>query len=349
MAAVHSMAATQGVVLEGNRFANINMSSQGFHAVILSGCDGCTVRGNVVEQSGGDALNFNAGEYIITGNVVENTGDGCIALNNNAFGVVAHNILRRCNLGIGAGPAGSVASSNASTPFVITSNLIEDSDYGVLLGWFAYAGRLGPVNCIVSHNIVRRCRSTAIQNNGAPGMLDGAWIVSENQITHTGFPATQPPRTQGPGPGHGIVAVQLHDVAIRGNIISHGRGIAITAETALHYVISDNIISADPDLPYGSTSTGIAVAAADDISVAHNTVRGFGQAITVSDISDRVRITANNVDVSGNDSVGIHAGLAVARIVVSGNTVSGAGKSTNCVTIAGSPSSSRVSHDNVCW
>ena len=26
------------------------------------------------------------GEYIITENLVENTGDGCIAMNNNAFG-----------------------------------------------------------------------------------------------------------------------------------------------------------------------------------------------------------------------------------------------------------------------
>jgi len=147
MAAVHSMTgATQNVLLENNRFANINLTSQGFHAVILSGCTGCVVRGNHVDQSGGDALNFNSGEYVITGNTVQNTGDGCIALNNNAFGVVANNILRRCNLGIGAGPAGAVATANASTPFVITGNLIEDSDYGVLLGWFAYPGRLGPVS-----------------------------------------------------------------------------------------------------------------------------------------------------------------------------------------------------------
>jgi len=55
-------------------------------------------------------------------------------------------------------------------------------------------------------------------------MLGGAWVVSDNQITHTGFPATQPPRTAGLGPGHGIVAVQLHDISIRGNIVSHGRG-----------------------------------------------------------------------------------------------------------------------------
>ena len=43
-----------------------------------------------MEQSGGDALNFNSGEYIISGNIIQDTGDGCIALNNDAFGVVSN-------------------------------------------------------------------------------------------------------------------------------------------------------------------------------------------------------------------------------------------------------------------
>ena len=41
--------------------------------------------------------------YIITDNVVEDGGDGCIAMNNNAFGLISNNILRRCSLGVGAG------------------------------------------------------------------------------------------------------------------------------------------------------------------------------------------------------------------------------------------------------
>ena len=85
----------------------------------------------------------------------------------------------------GAGPSGSAATAAASTPFAITGNIIEDCDYGVLLGWFGYAGRVGPVNCIVSNNIIRRPRSCGIQNNGGPGAPDGArqlrhhfWTVS---------------------------------------------------------------------------------------------------------------------------------------------------------------------------
>lgn len=50
---------SQGFVLENSQFLNINMTSQGFSAIQLGGCSGCTVRGNYVPHSGGDALNFN--------------------------------------------------------------------------------------------------------------------------------------------------------------------------------------------------------------------------------------------------------------------------------------------------
>jgi hypothetical protein len=281
MAAIKSISShAENVRLEHNRFMNINKSSQGFYATIMSGCSNCIVRGNVVDQSGGDALNFNAGEYIITANTVTDTGDGCIAMNNNAFGMVTENILRRCNLGIGAGPAGSVQSTDASTPFTISNNLIEDSDYGILLGWFGYKGRLGPVNSIVSNNVIRRCRSAAIQNNGGPGAFDGAWVVSENQITHSGFPSVQPPHTTGKGPGHGIYAVSLRDVQIRGNVILHGLGDGITAE-GLHFLVTNNIVSTEASA--SNTSTGIVVSDSVDMTVSGNNIRGFSRGIVVTD------------------------------------------------------------------
>lgn len=348
MAAVHTVSAVRGLTLQSNRFLRINTTSQGFHAAILSDCTGCSVRDNFVSQSGGDALNFNAGEYLISGNTVQDTGDGCIALNNNAFGVVSNNILRRCNLGIGAGPAGAAATANASTPFVITGNLIEDSDFGVLLGWFAYNGRLGPVNCIVSSNIIRRCRSAAIQNNGAPGQLGGAWLISDNQITHTGFPASPPPHTAaGPGAGHGIVAATLHDVAIRGNLISHGRGDAIAVESTAHCVITGNIVSADPQFPFGEQVTGIAIRNDDDVLINGNTARGFGSGIAVTGTSDRVQVTGNSVDAAGG--AGVAVARAVLRVLVSGNTISNAPSEPACVAVDGPPSASRVNRDNLCW
>ena len=103
-----------------------------------------------------------------------------------------------------------MSSATNSTPFVISHNLIEDSDYGVLLGWFGYANRLGPMNCVVSNNVVRRVRMCGIQvkatchphpkrtrpnllltyyynigahrqNNGGPGAHDGNMIITGNQ------------------------------------------------------------------------------------------------------------------------------------------------------------------------
>eukprot|EP01043_Picozoa_sp_COSAG02_P062062 COSAG02_NODE_8474_length_2560_cov_3.102397_1_plen_276_part_00 len=186
---------SSGLLIEGCSFLNIaeydkcpppkcqhTNGMQGYSAIGLSGCVGCVIRGNYVPHSGGDALNFNSGEYIVTENTVENSGDGCIAMNNNAFGTVANNILRRCNLGIGSGPSGGcnlpcpptgcsqpcgnprgTGPDTNSTPFVVTGNLIEDCDYGMLLGWFGYKGRLGPMNTVISSNVIRRARQSAVQ------------------------------------------------------------------------------------------------------------------------------------------------------------------------------------------
>ena len=334
-----------GFLLEGCHFLNINTSSQGFSAIQLSGCSGCIVRGNYVPRSGGDALNFNSGEYVVSENLVENVGDGCIAMNNNAFGVVAHNVLRRCNLGVGAGPAGQAVTWNSSTPFTVSSNLIEDCDFGVLLGWFGYAGRIGPTNCIVAHNIIRRVRSAAIQNNGGPGAFDGAMIIEGNHITHSGFPATQPPHTSGPGPGHGIYAVSLRDVHIMNNQLSHGRGDGITA-MGLHFVVGSNVLSADAA---GSNATAISVADAVDVAVSGNDIRGFARGVAASD-KDRVTVRANSIDVSHSTaSVGVSVGAGVARCVVSENTVSGSASADACVAIDGAASASRVARNNECW
>eukprot|EP00039_Didymoeca_costata_P022381 m.346632 g.346632 ORF g.346632 m.346632 type:complete len:470 (+) comp29660_c0_seq1:90-1499(+) len=336
-----------GMLLENCQFLNINTTNQGFSAIQMQGCTGCVIRKNTVSASGGDALNFNAGTYIITENLVENVGDGCIAMNNNAFGTVSNNVLRSCNLGVGAGPAGSTSSITAATPFTITGNLIEDCDYGVLLGWFAYSGRLGPMNCIVSNNIINRPRSSGIQNNGAPGGPDGAWIVQGNHITHAGFPRTQPPHTTSlNGTGNGIVAIQLRDVQILGNQISHGAGVGITAETASHYIIANNIVQAD-----NTANTGISVRLGVDSSVSNNNIRGFANGIVLSDISQRITVQGNTIDASsGPSSIGISVQPAVQKFLLSGNTVSGAGANmSQCYDIVPKPGPYNIERDDVCW
>lgn len=337
----------RGFVLENSRFMHINMTSQGFSAIQMAGCSGCTVRGNYVPNSGGDALNFNSGEYIITGNVVEDGGDGCIAMNNDAFGVISNNILRRCSLGIGAGPAGSVRSAVNSTPFTITSNLIEDCDYGVLLGWFGYKDRVGPMNCIVSNNIIRRPRSCGIQNNGAPGATDGVWVVQGNQITQAGYTQGRYAGANpagGASPGLAIYAGSLHDVQIIGNSISGGLGDGIFA-SGLHFVISGNILSGGPPL----NATGITVVNSVDIDVSSNNLRGYGTAIIATD-KDTIRIRGNSIDVSHSTAaVAVVVKGAVSRVVVSDNAVTGADHEARCVSMEGLPSLKRLERDNLCW
>ena len=345
-------------VLESSHFLNINTTSHGFSAIQMAGCEGCVVRGNVVPKSGGDALNFNSGTYIITDNLVENVGDGCIAMNNNAFGLISNNVLRSCNLGVGAGPSGSSASAASSTPFVISGNQIEDCDYGILLGWFGYAGRVGPIGSVVSNNVILRPRSCGIQYNGGPGAHDGSWIVQGNQIMHSGFPATPPPHTDPSevGPGRGIYAASLSNVHIIGNAVTNGRGDAITA-MGLHFIISGNILQGPP--PSGNTTTtaacGITVPDSVDVTIVDNNCRGFGTAIAVAD-KDRLVVRGNSIDVSHSSAaLGVVVEATAARVVVSDNTVSGSvmdaitQKEQQCFTMAGAASSTRVSRNNLCW
>lgn len=298
------------------------------------------------------ALFRGSGEYIIIDNVVEDGGDGCIAMNNNAFGLVSNNILRRCSLGVGAGPAGSLSTAANSTPFAITSNLVEDCDYGVLLGWFGYKDRVGPMNCVVSNNIIRRPRSCGIQNNGAPGAPDGVWIVSGNQITQAGYAQGRyAAANPSDGPGHGIYAGSLHDVQIIGNSITGGLGNGIFA-SGLHFVVSNNVLAAGPA---GFNATGIVVSNSVDINVVDNTVRGFLQAIVATD-KDTIRIRGNSIDVSHSPAAaGIVVKAGVARVSVSDNAVTGTGSGDHererCVALEGPNrlSASRVERDNLCW
>jgi hypothetical protein len=331
-----------GLAIVGNQFYNISNNSQGFHALSLGGCRGCIVSDNFVSQSGGDALNFNSGEYIITGNTVQDVGDGCIAMNNNAFGIVSNNILRRCNLGVGAGPAGSVPTSNASTPFTVSNNMIEDSDFGILLGWFAYKDRLGPVNCIVSNNIIRRIRSVAIRYDGDPAKLSGTWTITGNQITHAGFPASQPPRTTGEGAGQGIVLAGISNIQVIGNSLTHGKGVALTVASSMHVIASSNLITADES--ESGFGVGVSVAGSTDVTVATNIIRAFASGVSVDGGSSLVQVTSNSIDLQNKvGAFAVVTAAGVTKVVVANNMVSN-GPSTACV-----KSPDGLVHDNVCW
>lgn len=223
VATSHTLSGTE-ILISDCVFLNIPMVDQSYHAVGLANLE-ATVRNNWVNQSGGDALNFNSGQYIIDGNHVHDVGDGCVALNNNALGVVSNNILQRCNLAIGCGPEGSQRDNNTH-PFIISNNLIEDSDYGVLLGWFGFVGGEGPTQVLVSGNDILRCRTASIRYDGNPNGTDGFLTVAANRISRAGeFPQQQPPPgSQQPSPndGNGIVVVGIRDVVVENNVVDDG-------------------------------------------------------------------------------------------------------------------------------
>ena len=219
----HALSGTE-VLISDCAFLSIPMADQSYHAIGLANLE-ATVRNNWVNQSGGDALNFNSGQYIIDGNHVHDVGDGCVALNNNALGVVSNNILQRCNLAIGCGPEGSQRDNNTH-PFIISGNLIEDSDYGVLLGWFGFVGGEGPTEVVVTGNDLLRCRTASIRYDGNPNGTDGFLTVAGNRISRAGeFPQQlPPPGSQQPSPnaGNGIVVVGIRDVTVENNVVSDG-------------------------------------------------------------------------------------------------------------------------------
>jgi hypothetical protein len=305
----------------------------------------------------------------VTENTVENTGDGCIAMNNNAFGTVSNNVLRRCNLGIGAGPSGGcnlpcppqgcdqpcgnprgTGGDTNSTPFIVTGNTIEDCDYGMLLGWFGYKGRLGPMNTVISSNVVRRSRQAGIQYRGDE--VDGAVIIQGNQVIHSGYPNQVPPGPESrrpidpnkPGYGRGIYAWAIQDVQINGNLVSHSLGPAISSVGAKHVVISSNLLVADGA---NMNTTGVEITGSTDVVVQGNDARGFRTAIGAPNQgakSDRIQIRGNSLDATGGGE-GISVGSDVKRVVIAGNTIMGGG----CVSLQGANASTRVQRDNECW
>lgn len=234
----------------------------------------------------------------------------------------------------------------------------------MLLGWFGYKGRLGPMNTVISSNVVRRSRQAAIQYRGDG--VDGAIIISANQIVHSGYPNSVPPGPESRRPidphklgyGRGIYCWSLQDVQIVSNSVSHSLGPAISSVGATHVVIASNIVSAE-----GAqlNSTGIMLDSSTDVLVSGNNVRGFAVGISMLPPpfgkSDRVQIRGNNIDVSAihgggaGEPVAVSVAANVAHAVVADNVVTGtaAGGAATCVIFEGTNSSTRVQRNNECW
>jgi hypothetical protein len=170
-----------------NRFINIPMTAQQYHAIGFNNVN-CVVSNNFSDQCGGDVFNFNGGINIVTNNQIRNGGDGGVAFNNGARGIISDNYIYKCNLGVGCGPEGFTTDTSYNNTLQIDSNTIDSCDWGVNLGWFGFAGREGPENFSVTNNSFYNCKSHAIRYDGRTSAWNPNGVISNNVVYRTGSP-----------------------------------------------------------------------------------------------------------------------------------------------------------------
>ena len=176
--------------LLNNNFYNIpykapDTAHQTFHVCVLQ-CSYAVLMGNFCNQAGGDMLNCNEGEYIVAFNKLSYSGDGAIAFNNNAHGIITNNLISYCHLGTGGGPEGNASDTDRTAHrMIISNNDISFCALGINMGWFGYAGRLGPTNFVVSGNTIKGCAARGIAYDGTNGALLGG-VISDNSIMSLG-------------------------------------------------------------------------------------------------------------------------------------------------------------------
>lgn len=284
--------------IEGVNLINIPTANQNYHGIMLTGVSGGIISKVYIQQSGGDAINVNAGTYTITNSYVAASGDGCIGWNNLAYGTIANNILTNCSLGIGAGAEGSLGTIS---PIVISNNYIYACDYGMDLGWFSQTGKQGPVNISVTGNTVSNPRTAGIAifgNSTSPGNV--YLSITGNTVDDAGSTAYNGTN----GNGDAIVVSYAPNASITGNIINNTRRYGI-----------DNEITSGSSLD--STITG---------NTLYNTATngGFASGYGAIKINGTDTVISNNViDSGGGNGIFIDAGGTAGRHTIIGNTIKG--------------------------
>lgn len=193
------VARSVGLAIVNNRFAVRNNDGAAYCASLLNDCSG-EFAGNYSAQCGGDTFNFNGGFWNIHHNMALNGGDGGIAMNNGAGGRVDSNYVYKCSLGVGSGPNGTTASP--FTNIEIVNNVIEACEYGVLAGWFSFAGREGPQYAKISGNKIVKPRLYGIRFDGQATTPYMSLQISDNQIMSSGSSAYN--GSTGTGSGIGL-------------------------------------------------------------------------------------------------------------------------------------------------
>lgn len=211
---------------------------QRYHVCILNSENNYVVN-NYSEQCGGDTLNFNGGYNVVTGNIIKNCGDGGVAFNNGARGIISNNLLYKCNLGIGAGPEGTV--SNPFHTLTITGNEIDSCDMGINMGWFAYDGREAPINVTITGNTIVRTKRIAIGYFGNPSSKKQRYVnISSNTINGVG---TSDYDGQGDSNADAIILYDCTGFLASDNIIANCTRNGISIKNSIKSVVNGNVIS----------------------------------------------------------------------------------------------------------
>ena len=147
------------ILIEHCHFTNIPLFAddkgnilQNTHAMLFN-CKDNIVRNNIIDQCGGDAINFNSGYNLAAGNIINNTYDGGIAYNNGAYGIICENTLNNCNLGVGSGHVANKDDTDTEKyKLIVANNTFVNCNWGINFGWFGYNNKLAPRNFIISNN-----------------------------------------------------------------------------------------------------------------------------------------------------------------------------------------------------
>lgn len=304
----------KNVRIENNRFRNIPIDEGQRMSAVTFAYGEATVRGNYVDQCGGDILNFNNGYFTVTENFVNNGGDGGIAFNNNARGIISNNQIYKCDLGIGAGHEGTTA--NPEHFMTIEGNIIRACGDGINMGWFGYTGFEAPQKTKISGNTIDRCKRTGLRYDGRDASSEMHLIIEGNTISNIGTTDFDSEEADGSAENLGI-----------GMFVGGGK----------NYLIDGNI--------FDSNLFGDIVTVADtDVNIKGNS---FYAGEYANDGNPALYTDAVKGSVKNNHSYGRPLVIATTtRLDISGNTIRGVTSGGGIVIIPTSPSDLTI-YDNV--
>lgn len=302
-------------VVDGCQFLNIPTGiGQRIHAIQLT-YGQATVTNNYTQQSGGDIYNFNDGYFIVTNNIAENSGDGGIAFNNDARGVIANNYIYKCDIGIGAGPEGSVGDDDHS--LIISSNEIVACGDGINMGWFAFVNRKGPRNVKIVGNTISKCKRIGMRYDGDVA----AWTAYLSIVGNAVYDGGSTDYDGVAGTGFGIVLGGCKYSLIECNTLHDNLGTDIIVSGFENVEILGNAINAGAYTDIGGSAIDFQ---STNSRIANNTI--FGRRVLIQNCQN-VQVADNTFTLGllAANQGGVVVAATASNVGFSGNTFANCG------------------------